>query len=232
MTIYIALDDTDMPESPGTGRLARELFILLEKRYPVFAITRHQLYVHPDIPYTSHNSAAVIHLHSFNDADKDRLFEEIASFVKSHAAPGSDPGICMAEHDLVIPSIILFGKEAKSTVLTMEQANTLAFHTGTRLIGLDGTRGGIIGALAAVGLAASGSDGRYIQFGNIRSLHGQAEIHELKEAGIISVFSTDGRSVHAGNVHFRKFPQPMRINHNPVLFVSEDRGSWNLERRD
>ena len=232
MTIYIALDDTDMPESPGTGRLARELFILLEKRYPVFAITRHQLYVHPEIPYTSHNSAAVIHLHPFNDADKDRLFEEIASFVKTHAAPGSDPGICMADHDSVIPAIVLFGKEAKSTVLTMDQANTLAFHTGTRLIGLDGTRGGIIGALAAVGLAASGSDGRYIQFGNIRSLHEQAEIHEIHEAGIISVFSTDGRSLHAGNVRFRKFPQPMRINHNPVLFVSEDRGSWNLERRD
>ncbi|NLL10173.1 MAG: ABC transporter substrate-binding protein, partial [Methanomicrobiales archaeon] len=162
----------------------------------------------------------------------DRLFEEIASFVKTHAAPGSDPGICMADHDSVIPAIVLFGKEAKSTVLTMDQANTLAFHTGTRLIGLDGTRGGIIGALAAVGLAASGSDGRYIQFGNIRSLHEQAEIHEIHEAGIISVFSTDGRSLHAGNVRFRKFPQPMRINHNPVLFVSEDKGSWNVKRWD
>jgi len=232
MTVYIALDDTDMPDSPGTGRLARDLFSLLEQRYQLHGITRHQLYVHPDIPFTSHNSAAVIHIHTVPDEEQDALFEEVALFVQSRAASGSDPGVCMATHESVSPALILFGKEAKSTVLTQAQAITLASHTGVRLIGLDGTKGGIIGSLAAVGLAASGSDGRYIQVGKIRTLQGQAEISVIHKAGISTVFSLEGKEIKSGEVRFRKFPQPMRINYSPVLFVREDQGSWIVERRD
>ncbi len=232
MTVYIALDDTDMPDSPGTGRLARDLFSLLEHRYHLLGITRHQLYVHPDIPYTSHNSAAVIHVHAVPHEERDALFEEVAQFVQSRAAKGSDPGVCMADHESVTPALILFGKEAKSTVLTQDQAITMASHTGVRLIGLDGTKGGIIGSLAAVGLAAGGSDGRYIQVGKIRTLQGQAEISAIHDAGIPAVYSLDGRSIDSGEVRFRKFPQPMRINHSPVLFVREDNESWIVERRD
>jgi tRNA(Ile2) C34 agmatinyltransferase TiaS len=143
MTVYIALDDTDMPDSPGTGRLARDLFSLLEHRYHLLGITRHQLYVHPDIPYTSHNSAAVIHVHAVPHEERDALFEEVAQFVQSRAAKGSDPGVCMTDHESVTPALILFGKEAKSTVLTQDQAITMASHTGVRLIGLDGTKGAL-----------------------------------------------------------------------------------------
>ncbi|HPP78986.1 ABC transporter substrate-binding protein [Methanospirillum sp.] len=232
MTVYISLDDTDMPDCPGTGRLARDLFSLLEHRYHLLAITRHQLYVHPDIPYTSHNSAAVIHVHTIPHEERDMLFEEIAQFVQSRSAKGSDPGVCMADHESVTPALILFGKEAKSTVLTQDQAMIMASNTGIRLIGLDGTKGGIIGSLAAVGLAASGSDGRYIQVGKIRTLQGQAEISAIHDAGIPTVYSLDGRSIDSGEVRFRKFPQPMRINHSPVLFVREDNESWIVERRD
>ncbi len=58
----LAIDDTDNAESIGTGRLARMLAAHLEEAN-LFAepgVTRHQLLVHPDIPYTSHNSAACI----------------------------------------------------------------------------------------------------------------------------------------------------------------------------
>ncbi|MCA1916646.1 ABC transporter substrate-binding protein [Methanospirillum hungatei] len=232
MTVYVSLDDTDMPDSPGTGRLARDLFSLLEQRYQLLGITRHQLYVHPDIPYTSHNSAAVIHIHTVLHEEQDALFDEIARFVRSRAARGSDPGICMAIHESVTPALILFGKEAKSTILTQDQAMTLALHTKVRLAGLNGTKGGIIGALAAVGLAASGSDGRYIQVGKIRTLRGKAVISVIHDAGIPAVYSIDGKAIDSGEVRFRKFPQPMRINHCPVLFVREDQGSLIVERRD
>ena len=56
MVLYIALDDTDTLDSIGTGRLAREIAEDLAREFPVYAVTRHQLFVHPDIPYTSHNS--------------------------------------------------------------------------------------------------------------------------------------------------------------------------------
>lgn len=232
MTVYIAIDDTDMPDTPGTGRLARFIAEQVGKRYFVQGITRHQLYVHPDIPYTSHNSAAVLSFENIPEEERDFVFEEIQSIVRENAAKGSDPGICMADENQIFPSVILFGKDAKNTVLTQEQAHTLAYHTQIRLIGLDGTKGGVIGALAAVGLAASGSDGRYIQLGSIRNLHGEAEITEIKKAGISTIISVDGRSVESGRVLFRKFPQPIRINYSPVLLVRENEGNWVVERRD
>jgi tRNA(Ile2) C34 agmatinyltransferase TiaS len=232
MTVFISMDDTDTLDSPGTGRLARDLFNLLKNRYNVFAITRHQLYVHPDIPYTSHNSAAVIHICTVPHEERDALFEEVAHFVQSRAAKGSDPGICMTDHESVTPALVFFGKMAKSMILTQDHAFALARTSGIRLLGLNGTKGGIIGSLAAVGLAASGSDGRYIQTGSIRTLQGQADIPTIHDAGIPVVYSIDGREIKSGIVHFKKFPQPMRINHNPVLFVREDQGSWIVERFD
>lgn len=61
MTLYLGIDDTDTRESRGTGRLARMIARELSRSYPVMGVTRHQLFVHPSIPYTSHNSCAVIH---------------------------------------------------------------------------------------------------------------------------------------------------------------------------
>jgi hypothetical protein len=62
MTLLIAIDDTDNAESIGTGRLSRMLAEELTKQGMIrqTSVTRHQLLVHPDIPYTSHNSSACI----------------------------------------------------------------------------------------------------------------------------------------------------------------------------
>ena len=59
MTTLITLDDTDHKGTPGTGHLAEALRKELESLYGATTsrITRHQLFVHADIPYTSHNSA-------------------------------------------------------------------------------------------------------------------------------------------------------------------------------
>ena len=53
MRILIAIDDTDNLETPGTGHLASALSDLLEKNElgKGSPVTRHQLYVHPDIPH-------------------------------------------------------------------------------------------------------------------------------------------------------------------------------------
>ena len=60
-TILIGIDDTDNPTSPGTGRLARNVSVELERRgLKTLGVTRHQFLVHKAIPYTSHNSGACI----------------------------------------------------------------------------------------------------------------------------------------------------------------------------
>ena len=62
MYYYIGIDDTDNLESRGTGHRARQLGTGLQNAgiARLISITRHQLLVHKDIPYTSHNSSACL----------------------------------------------------------------------------------------------------------------------------------------------------------------------------
>jgi hypothetical protein len=55
----IGIDDTDNLESRGTGHHARRLgaFLQTEAMAGLLDVTRHQLFVDPRIPYTSHNSS-------------------------------------------------------------------------------------------------------------------------------------------------------------------------------
>ena len=58
--IYIGIDDTDMPETPGTNQLCLEIIARLAADYHAEAIVRHQLLDDPRIPYTSRNGSASI----------------------------------------------------------------------------------------------------------------------------------------------------------------------------
>ena len=55
-TLLICIDDTDSLDSPGTGQVLEELLACLAEEGLGLGsfITRHQLLIHPDIPYTSH----------------------------------------------------------------------------------------------------------------------------------------------------------------------------------
>ena len=110
--LYVGLDDTDTLESRGTGRLARDVAAVLSQRFRVFGVTRHQLLVHPDIPFTSHNSCAVIHLET-SDAVVDEVFEIVKKVMLGDFIVGSDPGLAVALLGQVSPAIIAFGQDAK-----------------------------------------------------------------------------------------------------------------------
>lgn len=232
MMTYLAIDDTDMADSKGTGRLSREIAEELGKKYQVLYVTRHQFYVHPDIPYTSHNSGAVIHF-SYIPADScAMLCDEAIALIRKNFIPGSDPGICVVRHEQITAPLITYGQDAKTKILTQEQAQNLAANLNILLYGLGGTNGGIIGALAGAALAASGMDGRFLQIGTIRNQMGPMEVSDILKTGIEEVISIDGRHVKEGLVQFRKFPQPVRIFGKPVLLVEEIEGQWNVVKRD
>lgn len=60
MRALICIDDTDNIDiKRGTGQLASLLAEEIEQKgwAKCEAVTRHQLFVHPDVPYTSHNSS-------------------------------------------------------------------------------------------------------------------------------------------------------------------------------
>ena len=59
MKFYLCIDDTDNIDSIGTGTIAGYIKEHIEEQNwaSCTQITRHQLLIHEDIPYTSHNSS-------------------------------------------------------------------------------------------------------------------------------------------------------------------------------
>jgi hypothetical protein len=237
MTIFACIDDTDNLNSRGTGRLARAVAAELAKSYHVKGVTRHQLYVHPDIPYTSHNSCAVIHINlgadSGEKAMKD-IFDLAKQEILNDFIDGSDPGLAVANQEQILPSLVAFGKDAKNTVLTQEMARTLAKNLNIHLEGLGGTEDGVIGAMAGLGLASTANDGRYLLIGLIRELTGLQTVENLINAGVDRIYTLDGRLITSGTIHNHenKSVKPCPVNGKAILFVEEENGKIRAVKRD
>jgi len=176
MNYLIAIDDTDMPGTKGTGWLAQEMGqeMIANGMGAISPISRHQLFVHEDVPFTSHNSSMCFEF-SCTCGEMDRVTAFMIKYLESRSIPGSDPGLCILplagedepgsrsglkpEFD---PSpLIRFGCRAKKEVLTKDQAYGLAQDLGIHLTEHGGTGQGVVGALAGIGLRLSGNDGRY-----------------------------------------------------------------------
>jgi hypothetical protein len=223
MLVYIGIDDTDNHESRGTGHLARQIAADLSQDHTIQGVTRHQLLVDPRIPYTSHNSSAAILLSSDIKPDPAVLFERVRELMLADFQPGSDPGLCVA---IRIPAEITeFGRRTQTEVVTQQVALDLATANGILLAGLGGTQDGVIGALAAVGLAACGEDGRYLQIGRIREMTGVYPVSELLKAGIAAVQTLEGKPVLEGFIQTEKL-RPSRRGGRPVQFVAWQDGCW------
>lgn len=164
MRLFICIDDTDnLTKGRGTGRLAEEMRMFIEEQGwgKTSRITRHQLLLHEDIPYTSHNSSMCFIVYDgmdhYNDI-KDYCCEYL---VKEHA-DGSDPGLCIVkEDDLKRERLISYGFETKFMIKTKEEAYEIAHDCGYHLSEHGGTGLGVIGALAGIGLRVSGEDGEF-----------------------------------------------------------------------
>jgi hypothetical protein len=164
MNYMVCIDDTDMPGTRGTGWLVEELCTLLaaEKLAVTTAISRHQLFVHRDIPYTSHNSAMGFEM-TLDAGTIDSVMDLFMDYLETRSEKGSDPGLCVAKLSRPInsKSLVAFGKATKHQVLTKSDAYDLAAKTGVHLSEHGGNGQGVVGALAGIGLRLSGSDGRY-----------------------------------------------------------------------
>jgi hypothetical protein len=234
MTILVSIDDTDNLCSRGTGRLARAIADTLAADYPIYGITRHQLFVHPDIPYTSHNSCAVIHVQTSGDTAADTIYATAQQVMLADFVEGSDPGVAVALGDQVAAPLIAFGKDAKCTILTQEKARTLAKNLNIRLKGIGGTEDGVIGAMAGLGLASNLNDGRFLQRGKIRDVTGPCTVQQLLVAGIDEVCTLDGRTITSGTVmnEEKKSPKACPVNGRTILFVEDRDGILIAVKRD
>jgi hypothetical protein len=196
MRVLVCIDDTDNLDSIGTGKLAYKIIGSIEERGwgRCDAITRHQLYVHSDIPYTSHNSSMCFGV-ELVESQLEGLINYASDFLIHESAEGSDPGLCVTIPDrLSKPDLLVeFGMRAKGTVLTKEAAYRLAGQLGVHLSEHGGTGGGVIGALAGAGLRLSGNDGRFrgrLKIGNINDVVTVSDIKS--QTGVHIVKSLNG----------------------------------------
>lgn len=233
MKFLIGIDDTDNLESRGTGHRVRQLADGLQANRlgEPQSITRHQLLVDPQIPYTSHNSSACVLIEA-DDANKVWSFSR--EFLLRESAPGSDAGLCLAEWDSVNESIRAFGGRAKQVVLTQLEAKQAVSDNGIRLEGLTGTGGGIIGALAAVGLRRAGNDGRFLWLPGLRELEGKYSVSELAEiAHIDCVCTLDGVQLHPETlIDVGEWVRPILKNSKATLFVEDKNHEWYVVSKD
>ena len=224
MKILIAIDDTDNLETPGTGHLASALSDLIEKNGlgKGSPVTRHQLYVHPDIPYTSHNSSMCFEAEI--DSEKhDHVISFCQDFLIKESAPGSDPGLCIVDIDALREkdTLIEYGRKAKEIILNKEIAYDLASSLNIHLSEHGGTGDGIIGALAGTGLRLSGNDGRLKGHFLVGDINDTLMVRELlKKTGADIVKTEDGYALHDDDIiRIGKKVKAVYLDHKAVLLV-------------
>lgn len=226
MLVLVGIDDTDNLESRGTGYRARHLGELIGAfgLGTVKGITRHQLLVDPAIPYTSHNSSVCLSVFI-----SEPLLADLTGFCRDYlqreSAPGADAGLCLARAEEATARLQDFGRRAQSRVLSPEEAWAVAVGCGVLLEGLTGDGGGIIGALAAVGLRASGHDGRFLWVRGLRELQGVYTAgHLCAETGLQEIATLEGtRLLDTARIDLGPWPRPVLRGGKAVLLVEEVR---------
>ncbi len=232
MICFIGLDDTDNKESRGTGFKSRQLGKLIEEKNigEVQSISRHQLFVHDKIEYTSQNSSACLIVET-------NEYEELKSlcidYIQDVAEIGSDAGLCVAPEDMISDNMINWGNRAKTEVLLKEDAYKIAQKACIFLEGYTGTKIGVIGSLAAIGLRKGGNDGRniWLKGKELRDLEGVYKVSELKKIVNIQAIKTmdgelvkDEDRIEVGNW----LRPPIQDNENTVI-VEQSKNDENYE---
>ena len=208
-----------MLDSPGTNKLARHSIRSLADDYESVLAVRHQLLFDPRIPYTSKNSSASLLFKPRENGSVEDLAAKIRAFMLEWYVEGSDPGLCVA--NAVPDEITRFGRRCQAEIVAQEDARRLAAEHGIYLEGLGGTEGGVIGALAAVGLVAGGNDGRVVSIGQWPDdLSGPVEIEVLDSRGVEVRHTQTQEPIHAGPIDVGKHLRPNYRGGRIVLFVA------------
>lgn len=162
MRLLICIDDTDSKTSEkGTGAIADDIRNMISSFFGVTCsfVSRHQLLIHPDVPYTSHNSSMCFFA-EVPDEKYEELVIKAKLIVYGESDPEADPGLAIADIDKVDKeALIAYGKECKRRLMTKGDAYAIAEKAGFFLEELGGTGDGVIGAAAGIGLRLWGFDG-------------------------------------------------------------------------
>jgi hypothetical protein len=234
--IYVGIDDTDIIGSPGTNQLARAIVRRLGPVARGAIVCRHQLFFDPRVPYTSRNGSASIQLPHGDGISRDQLLHEVRDEMRAFFVEGSDPGLAVSSN--ATGDMSRFAARVKQEVVSQADARKVADCSGCHLEGLGGTNQGIIGALAAVALAAGGDDGRVVhreQWPWPDPFGGVQPAALVRERGVADIRTMSGPSFTGDSVDVGKHLRPNLRGGRVVLFVEPpaDAGApWRARKLD
>lgn len=195
--LIIAVDDTDdVSKKTSTGKIAEKMAKEVEKLGGIIelGITRHQLFLHPQIAYTSHNSAMCFGADVL-EGDVEEIWKTLSRVLLGEMSDSSDPGLCMCRMDeaINVEKLIHFGKRAQKEVIQKAEAYNMAKETNIRLEEFGGTGLGVIGSLAGVGLRLSGNDGVFRGKKKSKPVEGIVTVKEcMSKLEVSHVMTKDG----------------------------------------
>jgi hypothetical protein len=234
--IYIGIDDTDIVGSPGTNQLARRIVRRLGRTAAGAIVCRHQLFFDPRVPFTSGNGSASIQLPSGDGIARDELVAAVREEMRDFFVEGSDPGLAVAT--TASGEMMAFAARARSEVVTQHDARSTAARSECYLEGLGGTNQGIIGALAAIALAAGGDHGRIVHLDEWPwpdRFSGVQPVAAIRDRGVADIRTSAGDAFTGGDIDVGKHLRPNWRGGRVVLFVEppEAPGSpWRAQRLD
>ena len=234
--IYLGIDDTDIVGSPGTNQLARKIVRRLGHIARGAIVCRHQLFFDSRVPYTSGNGSASIQLPHGDGIPRAELLAAVHAEMRDFYVEGSDPGLAVGTS--ASAEMIAFAARAKTEVVSQADARLIADASGCYLEGLGGTNQGIIGALAAVALAAGGDDGRVVQVDEWPwpdRFSGVQTVAAIRDRGVADIRSTTGDAFAGDEIDVGKHLRPNWRGRRIVLFVGppESPGEpWRAQKLD
>ena len=182
----IGVDDTDDPESGGTGPLVRALAVRVEDEGfgSSLGVTRHRLLESAKIASTGRNSALALTVET--ERGFDEMEDYAVAFVREFAERGADPGVAVLSRHSDMPHILAFGRRSQQEVMKLPDAELFASEGNVRLRALGAKQRGTIGALAAAGLRAGGGDGHYIALRGLEDVRGRVTAGQIRTATAIA----------------------------------------------
>jgi hypothetical protein len=223
LIFYLGIDDTGQPGKCGTDAtaLALGLHLQAQKLARLAHVSAHALVSIGDIPDDNPTHAYCLTL----EAEAQRLREidmESRVYLMRNSAAGANPGFALAVREQVNDRILNWGKACQSLTLERREALDLARSQGITAAGFTGSGSGVIGALAAVGLRSSGSDGWITWLPGLPGLKGVMTFSEILH---ISTFDYV-KSLHGRTPDFRDRIQlggqvmPLLYNDRTLLLLA------------
>lgn len=232
---YVCIDDTDeIGYEKSTGMISEEIQEYIASKYAKCSlITRHQLFIHEDIPYTSHNSSMCFTV-DLNEEQKQDVINFVIAHIEKYSAPTSQPGVCIGfEKDIKdVAKLIQFGFDAKTKVLTKSDAYAMAKEINFHLSEHKNDGQGVIGAIAGVALRLYGSDGRVK--GNIKLKNESISVKDLLEyESIDEVQFKDGSKASDDiDVFLSDKLKRVMLKHKSVVLIQKSENGYELLRTE